>query len=174
MKNKLILFSLIIFSFSLYSTKSHAQFNPYTEEVKMLTVGLGVSSWGIPIFARFEMPVADNITVGGEISFQSNSNTYLINSSNYRTKTFGITGRGDYHFNELLTAPDEWDFYAGASIGYFIRSTNVDYATASNSVHVGVHVGARYFLNEKIALNAEAGGGSALAAGATIGVTFML
>ncbi len=173
MKNKLIILSLILFSFTLYSTKSLAQFNPYTEEVKMLSVGLGVSGWGIPIYVRFEMPVADNITVGGGLSFQSQGNSVILASSSYRTNTFGIVGRGNYHFNDLLNAPDEWDFYAGASIGYFIRSNSVDNISVSNEVHVGVHVGARYFLNEKIALNAEAGGGIALS-GASIGVTFFL
>lgn len=152
-----------------------AQFNPYTEEVKMLSVGLGVSGWGIPIYARFEMPIADNITVGGSLSFQSKNYSYTT-AYKYRITYIGINGRGSYHFNELLNAPDEWDFYAGASLGYFIASYSGDDSpvlTGGSTVSVGVHVGARYFLNEKIALNAEAGGGSALA-GATIGVTFFL
>lgn len=174
MKSKFIISSLILFT--LFSTNSFAQFNPYSDKVKMLSAGLGISGWGIPVYVRFELPVANNITVGGVLSYQSkgyNSSVY-----NYRVSYFGISARGSYHFNELLDASDDWDFYAGASIGYFFASFSGDDFFGSsglwgNSVSLGAHVGARYFINEKIAINAEAGGGSAVG-GATIGVTFML
>lgn len=172
MKTKFIISSLIIFT--LFSTNSLAQFNPNSDKVKMLSAGLGVSGWGVPFYVRFEMPVADNITVGGTLSYQSKNYGSLI--YNWRTTYIGINARGSYHFNELLDAPSEWDFYAGASVGYFIANFSGDVfigRTGGNTVGVGVHAGARYFFNEKIALNAEAGGGSALS-GATIGITFFL
>ena len=87
--------------------------------------------------------------------------------------------RGSYHLNELIDAPDEWDFYAGVSAGFYFWRHK--YTDVFNTIHrnsggrpnIGIHAGARYFVNENIAINAELGGGSALSGG-TIGVTFIL
>ncbi|MCF6352042.1 MAG: hypothetical protein L3J06_03430 [Cyclobacteriaceae bacterium] len=173
MKKVLIISSLFTL---LFTVNSFAQFNPAANDSKMLSVGLGVSGWGIPIYGRYEFSVADNITVGGVLSYQSKR--YGIPGFDYRLSYFGIAARGSYHFNELLGADDKWDFYAGATLGYYFSSFSGDAFAGSNNLGdgglgVGVHIGARYFINEKIALNAEFGGGSAVS-GATIGVTFML
>ncbi len=172
MKNKLIFSTLILIA--LYSTNSFAQFNPYSDEAKLLTAGLGISSWGIPLFVRYEHPVADNITVGGVLSYQSKG--YGDSSYKWRISYFGISARGSYHFNELLNVNYSWDLYAGVSAGYYFGNVSGDdfnNITAGGGFGLGVHVGARYFINEKIAINVDAGGGS-LFGGGTIGVTFML
>lgn len=176
MKKK-ILIGVFIFS-AFYSLSSYAQFNPYAENAKMLSVGVGASSWGIPLFVRYEHPVADNITIGGTVSFQSKTETYT--GYKWQHSIVGLNGRGSYHFNELLKAPDEWDFYAGASLGYFFWNTKYEgsgstiYAgSGTGGFSIGAHVGGRYFVSDKIAINLEFGGGTVLAGG-TIGVTFIL
>lgn len=190
MKNKLILtcFTLVM----LFSTSSYAQFNPYANGVNMLTAGIGFSNWGLPIFARFEAPVADNITVGGGLSYQTKTDTY--GSSKWKTTLFGINARGSYHFNELLEVNDDWDFYAGVTLGYIvangkwtdggnfnINDSNARVASTtstsgigfgSGGIGFGVHLGARYFINESFGINLEVGGGSQLSGG-TLGATFL-
>lgn len=177
MKNKFFIGVLILFV--MFTTSSYAQFNPYSEGNGLLSAGVGASSWGIPLFVRYEHPVADNITVGGAFSFQSKSQNFM--SYKWRHTITGLNARGSYHFNELLNVPDEWDFYGGASLGYFIWNTKFDgtgtsivyTGSGSGGFSLGGHVGARYFLNEKIGVVLELGGGTVLAGG-TVGVTFLL
>ncbi len=166
---------LLLISCSL----SHAQFNPYSEEAKMLTFGIGVSRWGTPIFARYEHPIADNITVGGTFSYQTEKESYF--GYNWKHNIIGIAGRGDYHFNELLKVNDSWDIYSGAGLGFYVWHTKLDggiyddgYAGAgSGGVALDFHIGGRYFFNEKFAVNLELGGGTIISAG-TVGVTIVL
>ena len=165
----------MIFSTSLV----RAQFNPYTDQTKMVTAGIGFSGWGIPIFGRFEIGVAENISVGGGISWQGYNETYT--GVKWHHSIFGITGRGSYHFNELIELPDEWDLYAGLGIGFLFTSstykgtaTPFDYdGSVPSDFFIDIHVGGRYFINDKIGVNLELGGGTGLSGG-SIGVTFLL
>ncbi|MFV2016203.1 MAG: outer membrane beta-barrel protein, partial [Candidatus Heimdallarchaeota archaeon] len=152
---------------------SMAQFDPYSDEAKMLTTGIGVSGWGIPIFVRYEQGIAENITIGGTVSYQSKG--YGSTGYKWRVSYFGISARGSYHFNELLDLNDSWDLYAGPSVGYYFGKFRTDDfvdGTANGGFGIGLHAGARYFINEKIAVNLDAGGGS-LFGGVTIGATFI-
>ena len=174
MKKLLIATFAIVIATAFNSAQ--AQFNPYADNVKMLTAGIGFSGWGVPIFARFEAPVADNITVGGGLSYQSYNYSSL-----WKANYFGINLRGSYHFNELLEINDSWDVYAGLGLNYYF--SNYKYKGAGGSVDwdnggpdgfgVGIHVGGRYFVSEKIGINLEFGGGTSLGGG-TIGCTFLL
>jgi outer membrane immunogenic protein len=176
---KKIVFPLLLILLFSSTTLVRAQFNPYTDKTNMITAGIGFSGWGIPIFGRFEAPVADNITVGGSLSFQTKSETF--SSFKYKHTIFGIGGRGDYHFNELIELPDEWDLYAGLGIGYYFWNTKydgpgttIDYGgSGSGGFSIGIHVGGRYFFNDRIGANLEFGGGTVLSGG-TVGVTFLL
>jgi hypothetical protein len=175
MKKKVFIGAFVLFI--LFSTSSFAQFNPYADNTKMVSVGVGASGWGIPLFVRYEQAVADNISVGGALSFQSKSEKYATASWNHTI--VGVNGRASYHFNELFSVPDEWDFYGGASLGYYFWNTKVDgvgsiayTGSGSGGFNIGAHVGARYFVNDNLGINLELGGGSVLAGG-TIGVTFL-
>ena len=173
-----IFLAFIAISF-LVSTNCNAQYNPNNDGSDLLSIGVGVSDWGIPIFARYEVPVASNVTVGGQISFQTKGETY--SSYKYKHTITGLNARGSYHFNELLEVPREWDFYAGASLGYYIWNTKYngpgpyyDYSgSGSGGLNIGAHIGARYFFKNNAAFNVELVGGSILAGG-TVGVTFLL
>lgn len=173
------IFISVFVLFVVFSTSSYAQFNPYSEKTNLLTVGVGASGWGIPIFARYEVPVADNITVGGSASFQSKGENF--GSGKWNHTIVGLNARGSYHFNEILDMPDEWDLYGGASLGYYIWNTKYngsgtlfDYSgSGSGGLSIGAHVGARYFFKDNMAINLDLGGGSVLSSG-TIGVTFLL
>lgn len=176
---KLKIFFAFVAISALVSTSSYAQFNPYSNGSGLFSVGVGASGWGIPVFVKYEQPVADNITVGGQLSFQTKGENY--SSYKWKHTIIGLNARGSYHFNELLEVPSEWDFYAGASLGYYIWNTKYDGpgssfnygGSGSGGLNIGAHVGARYFFKENVAFNVELGGGSVLAGG-TIGVTFLL
>ena len=177
MKTK-IFFAIIAIS-ALLSTNSFAQYNPYTDGSGLATVGVGFSGWGIPIFVRYEHPVADNITVGGAASFQTHSENW--SSYKWKHTIVGLNARGSYHFNEIINAPDEWDFYGGVSLGYYIWNTKYDgpgsayvySGGGSGGFNIGAHVGATYFVKDNLGITVELGGGSVLAGG-TLGVTFVL
>ncbi len=176
MKNKV--FIVVFVLFTIYATSSNAQFNPFTNETKLVSVGFGASGWGIPLFLRYEQAVADNITVGGNLSFQSKTEKYA--GFRWNHTIVGVNARGSYHFNELFDVPEEWDFYGGGSLGYYFWNTKIDGSGAfpysgsgSGGFNIGGHIGGRYFVNEKLGIMLELGGGSVLAGG-TVGVTFLL
>lgn len=133
-----------------------------------VNLGLGFSSWGLPVFAGFDYGVSKNITLGAEASFRS------YNTVGYDFTVIGISGNANYHFNEVLELPSEWDLYAGINVGYFIYSNPSGYRGASMSgLGLGAQVGARYFFTKKFGINLEAGGGNA-ANGGKIGATIKL
>ena len=73
---------IVLLFFSSLSLSSYAQesFEPFANGQIMFTAGVGASGWGIPVFGRIEVPVSENITVGGGASFQSNRERLLGNS----------------------------------------------------------------------------------------------
>jgi outer membrane immunogenic protein len=162
---------IMAMAFMLSATVTQAQFNPYAEGVKLFSIGVGVSGWGIPLVARLDFPVADNITVGGALSYQSYGERLL--GSEWRHTIIGIQARGNYHFNELFEIDsDQWDIYGGLSLGYFIWNTPSGYLGNYGGLSFGGQVGARYFFRDNFGVNVEVGGSSVLAAG-TVGVTFL-
>lgn len=176
MKKIITTFCVMVIMSTIHNAQ--AQFNPYADEVKLLSAGLGISGWGIPLYVRFEAPVADNITIGGSLSFQSKSESYTGASWNHTI--FGLVFRGSYHFNELLEINDKWDLYAGLGLGYYFWETKYEgtgtgtYTGSGNGgLSLGLHIGGRYFVTDKLGLNLEVGGGTVLGGG-TIGVTFLL
>ena len=175
---KPVLFGFIFFIAFTFSENAHAQYNPYDNGSKIVTFGIGASGRGIPIFARLEVPVADNITVGGVVSYQSYSNNFT--SFKYRHTIFGIGVLGNYHFNELFEISDEWDVYAGATLGYYLANSKyvdsgntVDYDGPDyGGVSLGLQVGGRYFFKDNMAVNVEVGGGTVLTSG-TVGISIL-
>ena len=167
---KLSFLFVVVAAMFLFNTAAQAQFNPYAESAKMLTAGIGVSGWGVPIFARFELPVANNFTVGGQVSYQSYSRYGLSGFS-----LIGIAARGSYHFNEVFEIDnDQWDIYGGASLGFFIYDHPNDWVgnSSTSELGLGIHIGGRYFFNDNLGLNLEIGSGS-ITTSTTLGLTFV-
>ena len=142
--------------------------------------GVGASGWGIPIYFGVDFGIARDWTLGGEISFQSQNDSYYNNNKNYKYKSnaVGIGVNGNYHFNRIMDIPSNFDFYAGPSVTFFIWDYKDDkydnnYNHPDNaSVGLGVQVGGRYFFTDKFGVNLEFGGGTATG-GAKVGVTFI-
>jgi outer membrane immunogenic protein len=136
-----------------------------------LNAGVGTSGWGTPIYVGLDYGIHEDITIGGEVSFRSDSKVY--GSNKYKSSAIGIGVNGNYHFNRILDMPSKWDLYAGLGLNYYIWSYDNDlYQTNDNSdIGLGAQVGARYFFTDKFGINLELGGGSATN-GAKIGITY--
>ena len=158
-------------SFLLFSSIIYAQ-SPIAKGESQLNAGIGLSSWGVPVYIGLDYGVHPDITVGGELSYRSYSDKYA--NVNYDHSVIGISGNGNYHFNRVLEIPKKWDFYAGLNLGFYIWNSPNDYqGSHSSGLGLGAQVGGRYFFSDKIGLNLEFGGGNAFSGG-KLGLTFKL
>lgn len=165
---KIILLVLLVAGWNLASAqyalpKGKAQFN----------AGLGFSSWGVPVYAGFDVGVHRDISVGGEFSFRSYNNRYNGNNR-YHHSIIGLSGNGNYHFNTILNMPTEWDFYAGLNLGFYIWNSDDDYdGSESSGLALGAQVGGRYYFTDRFGINLEFGSASAFSGG-KFGITLKL
>lgn len=173
MKKSLML-AVLSLAFCLFGSSAYAQFNPYKSNTTMLSAGIGLSSWGLPVYGRLVVPVADNITVGGGLAYR-----HYGYSAAWNVSILSISGRGNYHFNELLDLDPEWDVYGGLDLTYYITNYNYDGPGTStwngggpDGIGFSLHAGGRYFFKENLAVNAELDGGSI--SGLLLGITFIL
>ena len=161
----------ITFAFLLFASLIYAQ-APVKKGESQLNAGLGLSSWGLPVYLGLDYGVHPDITVGGELSYRSYNDKYA--NIRYDHSVIGISGNGNYHFNRVLEIPRNWDFYAGLNLGFYIWNSPNDYqGSHSSGLGLGAQVGGRYFFNNKIGLNLEFGGGNAFSGG-KLGLTFKL
>lgn len=92
----------------------------------------------------------EDITVGGRIWLASNFFQFAVN--------------GNYHFDELIGLPSEWNVYGGASLGYLSIENASDF-------DIGLQAGGRYFFTDQWAVNAEIGGTNNIS-GLRLGATY--
>jgi opacity protein-like surface antigen len=141
MKRFLILSTVMLFVLTGNLFAQSTQETNRTNSKMQLSAGSGYYSGGVPIYAFMDFTVAPNLTVGPQIDF-----VFYYNFS------FILSGRADYHFNSLLNLSDEWDVYAGATMGInFSRPTTFS---------AGVHGGGRWYWDKKWGVNLEVGGGT--------------
>ncbi len=152
MKRILFFFAALFF---ITSGNLFAQNNEiHLDKSKMqLNAGTGFYSGGFPVYAFVDFKIHPDWTAGPQVNFVF-----------YDYFSFILSGRVDYHFNKLLKIPDNWDFYAGATMGI-----DFSHHTAFSS---GLHVGGRWYLNKTWGLNMEIGGGTYFSS--TIGISMRL
>lgn len=166
MKKQLLILSLLLFCQITFAQ------SPVAKGESQINAGIGLSSWGVPVYLGLDYGIHPDITIGGELSYRSYHDKY--NSIRYNHSVLGISGNGNYHFNRVLSIPEKWDFYAGLNLGLYIWDSPNDYAGSNSSgLGLGAQVGGRYFFSEKIGLNLEFGGGNAFSGG-KLGLTFKL
>ena len=158
MKKKLLILAILVAAGVVFAqnavAKSQTQFN----------AGVGFSSWGVPVYIGLDYGVHRNFTLGGELSFQSYSDRYANN--HYDHSIIGIAGNGNYHFNNVLKIPSNWDFYAGLSIGFFIWNSPNDYdGSHTSGLGISGQIGGRYYFSKNFGVNLEFGGGNAFSGG---------
>jgi outer membrane immunogenic protein len=137
-----------------------------------LNLGVGLSGWGVPVYAGFDYGVHQDITLGAEFSWRSYRENWKKNYYNH--SIIGISGNANYHFNRVLSIPQNFDFYAGLNLGFFIWSSPHSYAGNYRSgLGLGGQIGGRYYFTERFGINLEFGGGNAFYGG-KFGITLKL
>lgn len=152
---------------------------PLQNGEKQLNVGFGLSNYGLPVYGGLEFGVGNNISVGGELTFRNHNENY--NSTKWKNSYTSIAGIGNYHFNELLEMPSNWDLYMGLSLGFIVFSSkwdgsgsSIEYPGNGNSgLYLNAQIGGRYFFSDNIAVNLQLGGGNYFSGG-KIGITVLL
>lgn len=137
-----------------------------------LNAGVGLSSWGLPVYIGFDYGVHEDVSLGMELSYRSYNERY--NNYHYKNTIWGISGNANYHFNTIFKIPQNWDIYAGLNIGFYIWDTDDNYlGNHSSGLGIGGQVGIRYYFSDRFGLNLEGGGGNAFSGG-KFGVTILL
>lgn len=148
-----------------------AQSNAWNQKDMVVSAGLGLGMYGVygsstlpPIFAAFEMGVADKITAGGIVAFAGSSDDFGYGKWKYTYIV--ISGRAAYHF---LEHNPKFDAYAGLGLGYGIVSSSVTYAdntvrpfnfsAGGSYFFFDIFGGGRYYFSPKWAALAEVGYG---------------
>lgn len=156
----------------LLSTSFSFAQSPIAKGQSQINLGVGLSNWGIPIYAGFDYGVHKDITLGAELSFRSYNDNYR--NRRYNHNIIGFSGNVNYHFNTIFNIPPTWDFYAGLNLGFYHWNSASDYPGNYNSgIGIGGQIGGRYYFTEKLGVNLEFGGGNAFSGG-KLGISIKL
>ncbi len=165
---KFYLILVLLFS----TTAIFAQSGPISKGQAQLNLGVGFSSWGIPVYFGFDVGVHPNVTLGAELSYRGYDDNW--HNDNYHHSIIGFSGNANYHFNNVLNIPAPWDFYAGLNLGFYTWNSPKDYdGNSSSGIGLGGQIGARYYFSNAVGINLEFGGGNAFSGG-KIGLTIKL
>lgn len=166
MKKQILIIALLLSTSAIFAQ------GPIQKGQSQINVGVGFSSWGVPLYLGFDYGVHSNITLGAEVSYRG----YNDNEDNdkYHHSIIGFSGNANYHFNNVLNIPSPWDVYAGLNLGFYSWSSPKNYGGShSSGLGVGAQIGARYYFSNSVGINLEFGGGNAFGGG-KIGLTIKL
>ncbi len=112
------------------------------------------------IGVNYEIPVHKDITIAPGASTNFDLNWLTLNV------------KANYYFDSLLELTDDaWDVYGGAGAGFAFYNGNDN---KDNGFDIGLHVGGRWFWNDKWGIYLELGGGSTQGATGGLGLTVKL
>jgi hypothetical protein len=150
------LFSIIFLTIICINAQSQ---NALSTSKSQLNLGVGLSNWGIPYYIGLDYGINKDITLGAELSIRNYEEDW--NNGRYRQQIMGFVGNGNYHFNNVLHIPANYDFYAGLNVGFNIWTSPTTYGGNHNSgLAIGAQLGGRYYFNNRIGLNLEFSGGN--------------
>lgn len=152
MKKLFLLFLGLLLTGLVFSQRNGVA--PLAKGENQLNFGTGFTSSGFPVFVSYDFAVHKDVTVTPQASVKFNGDEVR----------FGAIVKGDYHWNYLIGIPSNWDFYAGASVGFDFGD---DFYP-----NINIHVGGRWYWNEKWGLNVEFGGGNV--SGSVVGLSMKL
>lgn len=153
----------LIIALAFASSLIFAQ-SPLPKGKTQVNAGVGLSSWGVPVYVGLDYAVHRDMTIGAEISFRSYHDDW--NNYRYAHSVIGITGNANYHFNSLMHIPNNWDFYAGLNLGFYFWKSPYDYdGSHTSGVGLGAQIGGRYYFTNRFGVNLELGVGNAFSGG---------
>ncbi len=125
----------------------------------------------VGLYAGLDYGIHNDITLGVEARFGSKDYGYGVDG-----RWFGLGFNGNYHFNRIMQIPNNFDFYAGATIGFntfdYNHPNDKDWREPYRSeAGVSAQVGGRYFFTNNFGLNAEANVGNVFNGG-KFGITY--
>ncbi len=121
-----------------------------SQTVKQLNFGF--------VGASFEIPVHKDISIAPYAGTDLNLDWLALGA------------KGNYYFDNLFELPSAWDVYAGLNAGFAIGLGS----NGNSDINFGLHVGGRWFWNDKWGINVELGGGSVTDVTGGLGVTMKL
>lgn len=161
---------LFLLTMIAISTMAQAQ-APVGLKEKQINFGTGLSNYGIPLYFGMDFGVHPDITAGFVVSARNYSQ---IDYGSSGLLVIGVHAVGNYHFNRLLELDQQWDLYAGLSLGFVHWNYDNNYPNAKNSpLGLDIQIGGRYYWSDRWGVNAELGGGNVLS-GMRLGVTYKL
>ncbi|MCB2207477.1 MAG: porin family protein [Bacteroidetes bacterium] len=157
---KILLILSIVFAFIAIQAQEES---PTLKGKTQLNIGAGLMGWGglqiYPLHAGIDFFIVNNLSVGFDMNWRLLKSDY--NNTDFTHHLFAIQAVIDYHFNEVMKLSYKWDFYAGMKIGPgYITDAENDVNDALNSsvrFFLDARLGVRYYINPKLALNAEGG-----------------
>ncbi len=178
MKKKI--YTIILVAFLVSST--YAQENVFKNGDQVINIGIGFgsnlyansyfSTSVPPISISYEKGIKDGVldkgilSVGGYLGYSSFSESFPGTNYGFKYSDIIIGVRGNIHYPIV----DKLDTYAGLMLGFEILSSSVvngdsylggGYSASSGGLRLDLHVGARYYLSDKIAIMGELGYGIA-------------
>jgi hypothetical protein len=109
--------------------------------------------------ANYEIPVHKDITIAPGIG------------TNLDLDWLNIGVKGNYYFDNVFGISDDaWDVYGGLNAGYSVYMGDNDKDNESD-INLGLHVGGRWFWNDKWGVYLEFAGGNVSGLSPMIGVT---
>lgn len=133
---------------------------------KQVNFGVGVSTWGVPVYAGMDFGVGNRITIGPRISYRRYGDNYRFGGTrySYHYTIVNLSFRGDYHYGSHIDGlPEQLDLYGGLSLGYSIWGNDFDgddSGLEDSRVYLALQAGARWYFNKNWAGNLELSGGS--------------
>ncbi|SDE43538.1 DUF6646 family protein [Riemerella columbipharyngis] len=107
-------------------------------------VGLSAWGYGVGLTGSYDYGISSMVSLGAGGNFYFSDN----NKSN-----FFIFGRANFHLQDTLNLPSEWDIYPGIDLGVY-----------NSGLGLAAHIGARYFFTDKIGAFAEIGNNGGIGA----------
>lgn len=153
----------------LSATMVRAQSNE-TSERFFLNVGVGgvliQGNYTPPVYLGIDYMLTPTLSLSGEYTFLS------YESIISRQTQYGYMLAMHYHFNKMLRLSPKWDLYAGP-VAEFEQTFSTNFGAQDHSSSrwaLGMHIGARYFITDRMAINAKIGTGNLGSVG-TIGMS---
>jgi hypothetical protein len=145
---------LIVCSMFLFAQTAFAQAWSGKGDQK-IQVGFNGWGYGTGITGTYDYGLSKMISIGAGANFFFDHNN---NNNKYANDDFGVFGRLNFHLQEPLGLPSNWDIYPGVDLGLL----------GDSGTYFGAHVGVRYFFNQNVGIYLEAGNNG------SIGVSFNL
>ncbi|HQC05746.1 MAG TPA: hypothetical protein PK067_01860 [Kaistella chaponensis] len=116
-----------------------------------IQVGLSGLGDGTGIVGTYDYGLSKIISIGAGANF-------FVGEKKHDDADFAIFGRVNFHLQDPLGLPSQWDIYPGLDVGLL----------GKDRTYFGAHVGVRYFFNNNVGVYLEAGNNGSL------GVSFNL